>query len=86
MNKIITKNPLWIELKEEVEEYVSKNENRFLEFFNWLKIFLVLALEIFFYVSKQLRVLVQIFFELLLVSKQLWLILVLKQFHARHDV
>jgi hypothetical protein len=51
MNKIITKNPLWIELKEEVEEYVSKNENRFLEFFNWLKIFLVLALEIFFYIN-----------------------------------
>lgn len=51
MNKILTKNPIWIELKMEVEEYLKNNENNFLEFYNIVRIIFTFVFQIFFYIN-----------------------------------
>ena len=51
MNKIMTKNESWLLLKKEVEEYVSKNQNYFLDLYSMIKLLSFIALYVFCYAN-----------------------------------
>ena len=51
MNKIMTKNESWLLLKKEVEDYVNKNQNYFLDFYSTVKIISLITLYFFGYIN-----------------------------------